>query len=242
MIRETAKPTTCIGYGCGTVDPELAGRQKGPPVDITDVILRQHDEQRRMFAMLEEWPRDDHEGLAAVWKRLEILLETHAEAEEPLLLPRACCASARAAPTPSPSTRRSRTRSRTTTTSARRCARSGAAAPGPTRGGRPSSTPTSTTATTWARRSARTSPTSASGRASSLRHEIAVQFLRYEAVRWAEGITPKDKDPERYVAAKKTTKASATAKKAARDAKKAAKTAPARAARSKKASAGASEE
>jgi hypothetical protein len=49
-------------------------------VDITDVILRQHDEQRRMFAMLEEWPRDDHEGLAAIWKRLEILLETHAEA------------------------------------------------------------------------------------------------------------------------------------------------------------------
>ena len=32
--------------------------------------------------MLEEWPRDDHEGLAALWTRLEILLEVHAEAEE----------------------------------------------------------------------------------------------------------------------------------------------------------------
>ena len=56
-------------------------------MDITDVILRQHDEQRRLFATLEEWPRDDLEGLAAVWKRLEILLEVHAEAEERYLYP-----------------------------------------------------------------------------------------------------------------------------------------------------------
>jgi hypothetical protein len=59
-------------------------------VDITDVILHQHAEQRRMFAMLDEVPRDDTEALGAIWKRLEILLETHAEAEEryfyPLLL------------------------------------------------------------------------------------------------------------------------------------------------------------
>ena len=51
-------------------------------MDITDVILHQHGEQRRMFAMLDEIPRDDTETLGAVWKRLEILLETHAEAEE----------------------------------------------------------------------------------------------------------------------------------------------------------------
>ena len=56
-------------------------------MDITDVILRQHDEQRRMFSALEEWPRDDHEGLDAVWKRLEILLEVHAEAEERYFYP-----------------------------------------------------------------------------------------------------------------------------------------------------------
>ena len=59
-------------------------------MDITDVILHQHAEQRRMFAMLDEVPRDDTEALGAIWKRLEILLETHAEAEEryfyPLLL------------------------------------------------------------------------------------------------------------------------------------------------------------
>jgi len=51
-------------------------------MDICDVIQRQHDEQRTEFAILEQWPRDDHEGLAAIWRRLAILLETHALAEE----------------------------------------------------------------------------------------------------------------------------------------------------------------
>lgn len=51
-------------------------------MDITEIVQHQHDLQRRMFAVLEEWPRTDTEGLAAVWKQLSILLETHAEAEE----------------------------------------------------------------------------------------------------------------------------------------------------------------
>jgi hypothetical protein len=56
-------------------------------VDITDEILHQHAEQRRMFALLDEFPADDTEGLAAVWRRLEILLENHAEAEERYFYP-----------------------------------------------------------------------------------------------------------------------------------------------------------
>lgn len=56
-------------------------------MDITEVILHQHAEQRRMFTMLEEWPRDDEDGLDALWKRLEILLEVHAEAEERFFYP-----------------------------------------------------------------------------------------------------------------------------------------------------------
>ena len=32
-----------------------------------------------------------------------------------------------------------------------------------------------------------------------LRHDIAVEFLRYEALKAAEGITPRDKDPQEYV-------------------------------------------
>lgn len=56
-------------------------------MDITEIIQQQHDEQRRGFAMLEEWPRDDTEGLAAMWRRLAILLENHAEAEERYFYP-----------------------------------------------------------------------------------------------------------------------------------------------------------
>ena len=56
-------------------------------MDITEVILDQHNQQRRAFSALEEWPRDDHDGLAAVWNQLEILLELHAEAEEKYFYP-----------------------------------------------------------------------------------------------------------------------------------------------------------
>lgn len=56
-------------------------------MDITEVILHQHMEQRRMFAMLEEVDRSDTEALGAIWKRLEILLETHAEGEEKYFYP-----------------------------------------------------------------------------------------------------------------------------------------------------------
>ena len=56
-------------------------------MDITEVILEQHHEQRRTFAVLDELPRDP-EVLAAVWARLEVLLEVHAEAEEKFFYPR----------------------------------------------------------------------------------------------------------------------------------------------------------
>jgi hypothetical protein len=51
-------------------------------MDITDLILFQHHEQRRQFALLDEIPRDDTDTLAALWRRLAVLLEVHAEAEE----------------------------------------------------------------------------------------------------------------------------------------------------------------
>jgi hypothetical protein len=56
-------------------------------MDITEVILQQHGDQRRLFAYLDEVPASDVETLAAVWKRLEIFLETHAEAEERYFYP-----------------------------------------------------------------------------------------------------------------------------------------------------------
>jgi Hemerythrin HHE cation binding domain len=56
-------------------------------MDITEVILFQHHEQRRMFGLLDEMPRDDTAGLASLWGRLEVFLEVHAEAEERYFYP-----------------------------------------------------------------------------------------------------------------------------------------------------------
>ena len=56
-------------------------------MDITELILTQHHEQRRTFALLDELA-DDPAGLAAVWERLTILLEVHAKAEEKSFYPR----------------------------------------------------------------------------------------------------------------------------------------------------------
>ncbi|WP_374970989.1 hemerythrin domain-containing protein [Terrabacter sp. BE26] len=192
-------------------------------MDITDVILRQHDEQRRMFAMLEEWPRDDREGLAAVWKRLEILLEVHAEAEERYFYPELLRLGTGGADAESVDEEvEDAVKDHNEIRDAvRRVGRS------------------ETGSDEWwtAVVDANVHNSDHMGeeerqdladfrqRASlQLRHEIAVQFLRYEAVRWAEGITPRDKDPEEYVAEQKTDEPSAVAQKAAREAEEAATT------------------
>lgn len=57
-------------------------------MDITQLILDDHHEQRKMFALLDEIDRDDTESLGAIWTRLRILLEVHAEAEEQIFYPR----------------------------------------------------------------------------------------------------------------------------------------------------------
>lgn len=58
-------------------------------MDITEHILFQHHEQRRMFAILDEL-RDDQPAdvIGAIWDRLAILLEVHAAAEEKFFYPR----------------------------------------------------------------------------------------------------------------------------------------------------------
>jgi hypothetical protein len=211
-------------------------------VDITEVIQHQHEEQRRMFAMLEEWPRDDHEGLAAVWKRLEILLETHAEAEELYFYPELLRLGTGGADAESVDEEvedavHDHNEIRKAVRRVARC-RTGSDA--------------WWTAVVDANvhnsdhmgEEERQDLADFRQQASlELRHEIAVQFLRYESLKAATGIAPKDKDPETYVETKKTSKASATARKAARAAKKATKASqPARKAASKKASAAASEE
>ena len=51
-------------------------------MDITQLILDDHHEQRRLFAILEQVDRGDTKALAAIWARLSAFLEVHAEAEE----------------------------------------------------------------------------------------------------------------------------------------------------------------
>ncbi|HEV7653949.1 MAG TPA: hemerythrin domain-containing protein [Mycobacteriales bacterium] len=56
-------------------------------VDITEIILSDHHEQRRMFAMLDEIDRSDTATLDALWTRLSAMLEVHAQAEELFFYP-----------------------------------------------------------------------------------------------------------------------------------------------------------
>jgi hypothetical protein len=56
-------------------------------VDITQLILDDHHEQRRLFAILEQVDRGQTGVLAAVWERLAAFLELHAAAEEEIFYP-----------------------------------------------------------------------------------------------------------------------------------------------------------
>jgi hypothetical protein len=56
-------------------------------VDITQLILDDHHEQRRLFAMLEQIGPADTEVLSALWGRLAVFLELHAAAEEAIFYP-----------------------------------------------------------------------------------------------------------------------------------------------------------
>lgn len=56
-------------------------------MDITQLILDDHQEQRRLFAILEQIEDGDVASLTAVWGRLSTFLEVHAKAEEDLFYP-----------------------------------------------------------------------------------------------------------------------------------------------------------
>ena len=56
-------------------------------MDITQLILDDHHEQRRLFAMLEQIDRSDVASLASIWRHLGKFLDTHAEAEERFFYP-----------------------------------------------------------------------------------------------------------------------------------------------------------
>jgi hypothetical protein len=56
-------------------------------MDITDLILADHHEQRRAFARLDDTPKDDVEALTLLWGDLAHFLEVHAAAEEAVFYP-----------------------------------------------------------------------------------------------------------------------------------------------------------
>ena len=56
-------------------------------MDITQIILHDHAEQRRLFSAISEIDPKETEALAAIWKRLKNLLDSHAEAEERFFYP-----------------------------------------------------------------------------------------------------------------------------------------------------------
>ncbi|HEY3957651.1 MAG TPA: hemerythrin domain-containing protein [Streptosporangiaceae bacterium] len=56
-------------------------------MDITQLILDDHYEQRRLFAVLEQIDSADPGTLCAVWARLAAFLEVHAAAEEAIFYP-----------------------------------------------------------------------------------------------------------------------------------------------------------
>lgn len=51
-------------------------------MDIAEVILKDHQEQRYLFSLLEQMGRASTADLAAIWGRLSNFLEVHARAEE----------------------------------------------------------------------------------------------------------------------------------------------------------------
>ena len=56
-------------------------------MDITEIILSDHEEQRRMFARMDDVDRSDIATLGKLWTRLSAMLEVHAQAEEEYFYP-----------------------------------------------------------------------------------------------------------------------------------------------------------
>ena len=56
-------------------------------MDITQLILDDHAEQRRLFAIIEQMGTKDVDALTKVWERLSAFLDVYAEAEERFFYP-----------------------------------------------------------------------------------------------------------------------------------------------------------
>ncbi|MEO5867127.1 MAG: hemerythrin domain-containing protein [Sphingomonas sp.] len=57
-------------------------------MDITQIILDEHAQQRALFAQIDSIDPSETDALSALWTRLKNLLDAHAEAEERFFYPR----------------------------------------------------------------------------------------------------------------------------------------------------------
>ena len=169
-------------------------------MDITEVILHQHAEQRRMFGMLEEWPRDDHAGLESLWQRLAILLEVHAEGEERFFYPELVKLGKGAGDADSVEEEvEDAVKDHNEIRDAiRHVAR---AAPGSDEWWKAVLEANIANSDHMAEEERQDLTDFRQQVGLHERHEIAVRFLRYEAQNWARGVTPEDKDPQEYLEA-----------------------------------------
>ena len=168
-------------------------------MDITDEILHQHGEQRRMFAVLDEFPKDDTEGLAALWHRLEIFLETHAEAEERYFYPELLRHGHGYADADSVGEEvEDAVKDHNEIRDAVR--KAAALTPGSDEWWEAVTDARVANDDHMAEEERQDLADFRRTASRDLRHEIAVKFVRYEALKAAEGIPPVDKDPEQYVA------------------------------------------
>ncbi|GAA3602107.1 hypothetical protein GCM10022199_02150 [Marihabitans asiaticum] len=163
-------------------------------MDITEIIQHQHDEQRRMFAYLEQWPREDTAGLEAMWRRLAILLEVHAEAEERFFYHQLDEVGEGAGDAESKDEEiTDAIKDHNKIREAVR--RADSAKPGSEQWWQ-AVVDANTQNSDHMGEEERQDLTDFRQQASlQWRHDLAVQFLRFEAEHWAKGVTPVDKDP-----------------------------------------------
>lgn len=182
-------------------------------MDITDIILDQHAQQRAMFAQLEEWPKDDLDGLAAMWTRLEIFLETHAEAEERFFYPHLLTKGKGAADADDGTVQGEVEDDIEDHNTIRDAVRRAEKAKVGSKEWWEAVTDADVANSRHMGEEERQDLRDFRAHAGlQLRHDIAVDFLRFLAEKAATGITPVDKDPEDYVAAPEKTLADAEKK------------------------------
>ncbi|WP_462418766.1 hemerythrin domain-containing protein [Kytococcus sp. Marseille-QA3725] len=168
-------------------------------MDICQIIQRQHDEQRTQFSQLEEWDPKDIEGLGAMWRRLAILLETHAEAEERYFYPHLLTLGTGGAD--APDAEHEIEDALEDHNSIREAVRRADAEEVGTEAWWKAVVDANVANSTHMGEEERQDLLDFRQQASlQLRHDIAVDFLRYEALKTADGITPRDKNPEAWLA------------------------------------------